>query len=440
MPSIPRPKLSRFPGRTLRRLQRDPIRLLREIADACGDIAQFNVGPQELVLVNHPDLIRDLLVTRHRSFNKSRVLQRTRVILGNGLLTSEGEEHRRQRRLAQPAFHRERIATYADAMVAITSHTCEEWRAGDTVDAHREMMRLTLAIVAKTLFDATLEDEQDEIGRSLTELIDLFPLLMNPLSPMLMRLPIPATLRFRRAVRRLDETIYRIIDERRGADGDRGDLLSMLLAAQDEEEGGGMTDLQLRDEVMTIFLAGHETTANALSWSLRLVAEHPEWTQRIRDECAVAGQRALTASDYPSLRVTQAVVTESMRLYPPAWAVSRLALEDVQIGEWTIPRDAVVVASQALMHRDPRYWADADQFLPGRFLGPPGDRPRLAYFPFGAGPRICIGENFAWMEAVLLLATMLRRWSFEPIGPRPPAHASITLRPATTVPLRLREA
>jgi len=296
---IPAGPRSFVPFRFLRVMQRDPIPFLTRIAREHGDAVQFRVGPQVIVLLNHPDLVRELLVAHPRSFYKSRVIQRSKVILGEGLLTAEGELHRRQRRLAQPAFHRDRIARYAGVMVQRAAVMRGEWRDGDTVDIHHEMMRLTLSIVAKTLFDAEVEGEEDDIGRALTSLIDLFPMLINPLSTYIRKLPIPSTLRFRKALARLDRTIYGIIEERRASGEDRGDLLSMLLLAQDEEgDGGGMSDKQVRDEAMTLFLAGHETTANALTWGWYLLAQHPEVERRLHDEIdSVIGDRLPRADD-----------------------------------------------------------------------------------------------------------------------------------------------
>ncbi|PYQ26390.1 MAG: cytochrome P450 [Acidobacteria bacterium] len=440
MNEIPIGPRSIIPFRFLRRMQRDPLPFLTGLARDYGDIVQFKIGPQVLVLINHPDLVRELLVTQHRSFHKSRVLQRSKIILGEGLLTSEDELHKRQRRLAQPAFHRDRITLYADEMVQRAARTRERWRDGATLDIHHEMMKLTLSVVAKTLFDAEVEGEEDDIGSALTSLIDLFPLLMNPYSVYFRKIPIPSTLRFKKAITRLDRTIYGIINERRASGEDRGDLLSMLLLAQDDEgDGGGMSDKQVRDEAMTLFLAGHETTANALAWTWYLLAQHPDVArevQRTIDE--VLGDALPTAADYPRLQYLEMVLAESMRLFPPAWAVSRLAMDDVDLGGWHIPRDAVAVASQFLMHRDPRFWQEPERFEPSRFTSEAKlARPKFAYFPFGAGPRICIGEGFAWMEGVLLLATLAQRWSMELISRDVEPKASITLRPRGGIKVRL---
>jgi cytochrome P450 len=440
MPTLPPGPKSIIPFRYLRTLQRDPIPFFSRVASDYGDAAQFFVGPQQIFLFNHPELIRELLVTQHRAFHKSRVLQRSKVIFGEGLLTSEEELHKRQRRLVQPAFHRERISRYAEVMIDRAARLCERWRDGEVLDVHHEMMGLTLSVVAKTLFDADVDREADEIGVALNSLVDLFPTLMNPLSNLLRRLPLPQTIRFRKSIARLDRTVYAIIDERRRSGEDRGDLLSMLLMAVDEEgDGSGMDDRQLRDEAMTLFLAGHETTANALAWTWYLLSQNPAALGELHRELGkVLGDRMPSPEDYVRLPYTEMVVAESMRLFPPAWAVSRLAVEETMIGDWLVPRGAVVVAAQAVTHRDPRWWLEPDRFDPSRFT-PEGkaSRPKLAYFPFGAGPRVCIGEGFAWMEAVLIMATLAQRWRLELVSRDVTAQASITLRPKGGIRMRL---
>lgn len=422
----------------LRALQYHPLPFLTRIAREYGDASSFRIGRVRLFLFAHPDHVRDVLVARNASFMKGIALQRTKIILGEGLLTSEGELHKRQRRLAQPAFHRERIQRYGEEMVAKAAAARERWRDGEELDVGQEMMRLTLAVVAKTLFDADVDDEADEIGAALTELMLMFPILLHPIAPLLLRIPfLPRVRRFRRALARLDRTMYAIIEERRRAGVDRGDLLSMLLLATDVEgDGGGMSDVQLRDEAMTLFLAGHETTANALTWTWYLLARHPEVERALHRELdSVLGGRLPTPGDYGRLPYTEMVLAESMRLYPPAWGIGRYSLEDVRIGEWTVPKDALVIVSQYVTHRDPRFWPHPETFDPLRFApDAKAARPKMAYFPFGAGPRICIGESFAWMEGVLLLATIAQRWRFERGADVEPV-ALITLRPGA--PMRM---
>lgn len=364
---------------------------------------------------------------------KGEGLQRAKRLLGEGLLTSEGEFHLRQRRLAQPAFHRQRIAGYAATMVEYAARTRDEWRAGETRDIAREMMRLTLAIAGKTLFDADVESEADEIGEALTTTFALFNRVSLPFAQWLDRLPLPATKRFQKARQRLDSTIYRIINERRAAAVDRGDLLSMLIAARDDEgDGTGMTDEQLRDEAMTIFLAGHETTANALTWTWYLLSQHPEVAARFHAEIDEALKGRLpSAEDFPRLRYTEMVLAESMRLYPPAWLIGRRALSDYQINGYRIPARSILLLSQYVTHHDARFFPDPFRFDPERWTPEAREsRPKFSYFPFGGGPRLCIGEHFAWMEGVLVLATIAQRFRMR-LAPGHPVEMQplVTLRP-----------
>jgi Cytochrome P450 len=405
----------------------------QSLAKRHGDISRFRIGPQETFFLNHPDLIKDVLVTNHANFEKGLVLKRAKRLLGDGLLTSEGDFHRRQRRMSQPAFHRQRIATYADVMVDYALRAGERWHDGQTVDVSEEMMRLTLGIVGKTLFDADVESESGEVGAAMTTVMELFDTLTMPFFEVLSKLPLPQLRRFDAARTKLDQIIFKMVADRRSRGIDRGDLLSMLLLAQDEEgDGGTMTDAQLRDELMTIFLAGHETTANALTWSWYLISQHPEVESRLHQEIdSVIGSRRPSFSDVAELRYAEMVLSESMRLYPPAWAIGRLAKVDSDIGGYFVPQKSVVVVSQYVMHRDERYYKHPLVFDPQRWVPELRDaRPPFAYFPFGGGPRRCIGEGFAWMEGILLLATLAQRWQFRLVPHHPVAlKPVITLRP-----------
>lgn len=431
---------NRFPTQNLRAMQYDPLRFLTRVAHEYGDAASFRVARARLFFFAHPDLVRDVLVTKHASFIKGLALQRTKIVLGEGLLTSQGELHKRQRRLAQPAFHRERIQRYGEEMVAKALDARERWRDGEELDVAHEMARLTLAVVAKTLFDADVDHEADEIGAALTELMLMFPILLHPLAPLILRVPfLPQVRRFRAAMARLDRTIYSMIEERRRANADRGDLLSMLLLATDVEgDGGGMSDLQLRDETMTLFLAGHETTANALAWTWYALARNPHVERELHRELdEVLGGRTPAPADYPRLQYTEMILAESMRLFPPAWGIGRYAASDTEIGGWDVPENGLVVVSQWVTQRDPRFWPDPETFDPLRFTPEAkAQRPKMAYFPFGAGPRICIGESFAWMEGVLLLATIAQKWRFERGADVDPV-ALITLRPKQRMGMRV---
>jgi cytochrome P450 len=432
-PCPPGPK-PRFPGWNLIAIRRDPLEFFSRIAREFGDIAFFQLGPEKVFLLNHPDSIKDVLVTHSRNFHKGRGLQLAKRLIGEGLLTSEGDFHLRQRRLMQPAFHHQRIAAYGSVMVDYARRTRERWMDGASLDVHKEMMRLTLAVVGKTLFDADVESEADEIGEALATVLKLFETITLPFADLLEKLPLPGRGRFQKAKDRLDATIYRMIRERR-ANGirDRGDLLSMLLLAQDTEgDGSGMTDTQLRDEAMTIFLAGHETTANALTWTWYLLSQHPDVEARLDAELdTVLGGRIPTVDDWPKLRYTEMLLAESMRLYPPAYILGRRVLGDYPLGRYTIPAGSLVLMSQYVMHRDPRYFPDPERFDPERWTREAqAARPKFSYFPFGGGPRLCIGESFAWMEGVLLLATLAQQWRLRLVPGHPvKLRPLITLRP-----------
>jgi cytochrome P450 len=421
----PGPKVSRVAAWTYG-LRTDPLAFLTSMAQQYGDLAAYRMAGEQMLFVNHPQYVRDILVTNNRNFAKGRGLERSKRLLGNGLLTSEGALHLRQRRLMQPAFHRDRIASYGQTMVAYADRMRQAWSNGATIDVAREMMQLTLSIAGKTLFDVDVESQAADIGRTLTEVLKSFWLLMLPFADLVERLPAGPMRRSRRARERLDSMIYRMIAERRSTARDRGDLLSMLLLAQDEDDGSGMTDLQVRDEAMTIFLAGHETTANALTWTWYLLSQSPAVEARLHAEVTqVLKGRLPTVADIPFLPFVEQVVTEAMRLYPPAWIIGRRAIEPYPIGGYVAPARTILLMSQWVMHRDARWFPDPERFDPDRWT--PAFKaalPKFAYFPFGGGPRQCIGEGFAWMELVLVIATLAGRWRLRlvpghPVAPQP---------------------
>ena len=431
--TVPGPR-QRYPGEFALATMRRPLEHFTSLARTYGDVAGFHIAKQPIVLVSDPERIRDVLVTHGRTFHKGRGLERAKMLLGEGLLTSEDELHLRQRRLAQPAFHRARIAAYADTMAAYASSRAERWHDGQSLDVSREMAAYTLAVVGKTLFDADIEGEAHEIGDALAAAIAAFNFSVLPFGELLVRLPLPMTIRFRRGRERLDATIYRIIAERRASGEDRGDLLSMLLLAHDTEgDGSGMSDLQLRDEVMTLLLAGHETTANLLAWAFHLLGQNPESEAKLHAEVDAIASSSLGADDLQRLPYTRAVLAETMRVYPPAWIVGRRAMTEYALGEHLLPARTIVLMSQWIVHRDPRWWPDAESFRPERWL-PGGSaldpaRPKFSYFPFGAGTRVCIGEQFAWLEGTLALATIARRWKLRPLAGAPAVpQPIITLR------------
>ena len=428
-----------------RRFRHDPLNLLTHAAREHGDVVQFVTGAIRLYLVVHPDHVQHVLVDHRRNYSKrTRGYDALRAYLGNGLVTSEGDFWQRQRRIAQPAFHRQRIATFADTMAALSSELADRWAAdhalGRTIDAHADMTALTLRIVARTLLSSDVSDDNHEIGEAVERMNGMArDVMTNPLYPP-MWVPTPKNLAFRRLGQRIDRVINGIIEERRRTGEDKGDLLSMLMYATDDETGERMTDAQLRDEIMTMFLAGHETTANALSWALYLLSTHPTVRRQMQAELdAVLGGRTPTFDDLPSLPYTHCVVQETMRLYPPAWSIGRRCEAEDTLGGYRIARDSLVILSPWVTHRHPRFWPNPEGFDPERFAAGADKRPRYAYFPFGGGPRQCIGNNFALMEADLVLATLVQRFDADlvPGSPVTPA-AYITLRPSHGLPMVLR--
>jgi cytochrome P450 len=414
-------------------LRRDAIGLLTRLARQYGDVVTYKNGPERVTFLNHPDYIRDVLVTHQRNFTKSRALQWAKFILGEGLLTSEGEIHVRQRRLAQPAFQRQRIPTYGIVMAAYAQRLQECWQNGETRDIDQEMSRLTLAITNKTLFDADVEKDARDIGAALTTILQLFPRFILPFSNLIGKLPLPSNRQAAQARKLLDTVIYHIIQERRASGSDKGDLLSMLLAARDDEgDGDGMSDQQLRDEVMTIFLAGHETTAMLLTWTWYLLSQHPAVEAQLHTELdTVLAGHLPTVEEMPRLPYTRMVLAEAMRLYPPAWIIGRRALEAYAVGGYVIPAASIVVLSPYITQHDARFFPDPEVFDPQRWTPEAAaTRPQFAYFPFGGGARQCIGEGFAWMEGILALATIAQQWRMR-LAPGHPVALKplLTLRP-----------
>jgi len=436
--SDPLPRIEKPPsvktdliGGHFRSFRKDPTGFLTRLSEL-GDVTSFRMGPQQAFFINDPEYIRDMFVVSADKFVKGRALQRAKALLGEGLLTSEGEVHLRQRRMIQPAFHRERIAEYARSMVEYAERLSNEWRDGQIRDIDREMMRLTLQIVAKTLFSADITDEANEVGKAMTTLVNMFNYLLLPFSEWLEKLPLPQTRRLNNARNTLNSIIFQFIHENRRSGQDKGDLLSMLLAARDESDGSAMSDEQIRDEALTLFLAGHETTAVAMTWTWYLLSQNPEVARKLHDELDHFLDRSFSFKDISDLRYTEAVFAESMRLYPPAWAVGRLAAEDHVFGGFEVPKGSLVLASQWVTHHDPRFWDDSEKFLPERWLKVSIKEvgQRFHYFPFGGGVRRCIGESFAWTEGILLLATLAGKWKLElvpnqKVGLQP----MITLRP-----------
>jgi cytochrome P450 len=424
-------------------LLRDPLKSLTEAHATFGDATTFRLGHLRFVSVADPAFAQHVLVRNHRNYVKSRSYQGLRLVMGDGLLTSEHDHWRRQRKLAQPAFHRGRLAALADTMAQCVAERLADWdsRSSSAIDVQAEMMQLTLRIVGRTLFGTELGTDLGAFGPAVTIALHK----ANEFAESIVRLPLwvptRSNLRFGRAKRLLDGLVHGIIDGRRRSGEQREDLLGALMAATDEDGGGRMDDQQLRDEVMTLFLAGHETIATAMSWTFMLLHQHPEVAARVAAEAtAVLGDRRPTFDDLPALPYLGQVIDESMRLYPPAWIVERQALQDDRIGPWRIPRGTIVAVSPWVMHRHPKLWSDPLRFDPERFApGALDERAKHAYLPFGGGPRVCIGNHFALMEAKIILASVATRYAIaidDPAAVR--LDPKVTLRPAAGMPGRLR--
>ena len=429
--TVPGPK-TWLPGGAYWPFRKDPLAFFTRTAREHGDLAVFSFGPQKVYLVSRPEWIEDVLVKSAGKFRKGIALERAKTLLGEGLLTSEGQQHLKQRRTIQPLFHRQHVQGFADAMVKHAVRWRESIAPGARLDITAEMGSLTLAIVGETLFSSNVQDDADEVREALADAVSGFAVAFIPGFDYLSKLPIPMFVRIRKARERLDRVIHKVIAERRGQDSGSADLISMLLAARDPEnpDEGGMSDAQIRDEAMTIFLAGHETTANAMSWTWHMLGSAPEVEARLHEELAtVLNGRTPTVEDVPKLEWTRAVVAETMRLWPPAWTMGRRVFEPHTIDGHLIESRSLVILSQYVVHRDARWWPEPDAFKPERWLQPAGDRPKYAYFPFGGGTRLCIGESFAWTEAILLLATIAQQWRFTPAGDPPVPEPRITLRP-----------
>lgn len=422
--------------------RKDPIGFLTQAQKNYGDFVHMRLAGKDVYLISAPELIHEVLVTRAREFKKSRALQLAKDLLGEGLLTSEGEHHLKQRRMIAPAFHRKKIMEYGAVMTEEAMRFRMRIRSGTTMDLHEEMMRLTLSIVARTLFDADVEGDAKDVGDAMHSALSAFERVTNPFAAILRYVPTPMTLRFRAARRKLFAIIDRIIREHRTKD--HGDLVSMMLAAVDEEDSSRMSLEQVRYEALTLFLAGHETTANALTWTFYLLARNPAERARMFLEvdalCAdLPADKPISPEDMGRLPYTRNVLAESLRLYPPAWVIGRSPLQDVNIAGHAIAKGSIVLMSQIVVQRDARWFEDPLAFKPERWETEAPDRPKFAYFPFGGGPRTCIGDQFAWMEGTLLLAEISRSFTFDPVLDRAEPQALITLRPRSGMPVRIHK-
>jgi cytochrome P450 len=462
----------KMPGKLIRQFIHDPIRTLSTISQKYGDISYFTLGPkQHVYLINNPNYIEKVLIYDHRNFKKGKRLQVAKNLLGEGLVTSEGDFHNRQRRLIQPIFHPRQIISYANIMTNYAIRFRDRWKNEDIVDVSQEMMELTLGIICKSVLNYDIESEAKQVGKALTITRNYSRRLQSPIGHILDKIPIlPAPKGAREAIKELDSMVYGLISDRRrrhqqdGSDNKRfDDLLSRLLEAQDSNlagpasldsaqssSNGKMSDIQVRDEVMTIFIAGHETTANALTWTFYLLSQYPNVEKKLHDEIdSVLGgidrknghavTKIPTTEDIPKLQYTEKVLRESMRIYPPVWTMGRYVENDYQVGEYTIPAGSSILMSQYVMHHDPRYYEQPEQFNPDRWTSKfKTDLPRFSYFPFGGGIRGCIGEPFAWMEGILIIATIAQKWTMRLVpGQQVKLDPAITLRPKHGIKMKL---
>jgi cytochrome P450 len=448
---------------------RDPLQFFEDLQSGSEPIARMRIAGTKVFYLREPDLIREMLVTLVPNFHKSRGLERAKALLGEGLLTSEGELHRRQRKLIQPVFHHGNLKDIAVIMRERARQRAESWRAGQTLNLNQEMHALTLTIVAEALFGTEVGERTGRVSQLMETVMETFFLFMSPLASLFEFFGHPKLKRAAKARRELSAIVQTMIDERRKTNQTRKDLLTLLFAAQDPETGLGMSDEQLRDEVMTLFLAGHETTANALAWTIYLLTQHPDIAQRLAAEVRPVGMRSRLREPAPAMEMDKGpssvgqacaspaddleselgtkdddllsrVIRESLRLYPPVWAVGRRATQDLQIGGTEVPKGAIVLACQWALHRSDRYFSNPIQFDPDRWMSDDQRAlPKYAFFPFGGGPRSCIGEGFAWMELRIVLTEILRRWRFEIVpGQTVKPKASITLRPERPIQVIVR--
>ncbi len=435
----PGPK-ERFPGEQILAFNRNPTGFLSRLVSDYGDVSYFRLGWFNVALVNHPALIQDVLVTHHRNFIQGLGYQKSKLVLSSGLLVSDGDVHLQRRRLMQPMFHRRHIQNFGTVIADLAAQACEQWQEGPTLDIAHAMRQLTLRITAKTLFSTSVEQEAEEFSQTVDDLAEMFTPLFLLFSDWLALFPNPLRRRFEAGSKKLDEKIYRLVREHQ-ARGDQGDLLSLLLAAQVGTDGErALSDAEVRDEALEIFMAGHGTIAMSLSWTLYLLAQHPEVEAQLLAELErVLENRLPTIEDVSRLTYTRMVFTEALRLYPPVWIVDRQLIGDYELGGYCLPAGCAILLSPWAMHHDARFYADPLRFDPMRWV--PDEvarRPQFAYFPFGGGVHLCIGESIAWIEGIMILATVLLRWrmhleSYPPVEMKP----RTGLEPKNGIPMKL---
>lgn len=421
--------------------RKDCLSFLKKMTNQYGDIVHFNLGPYRVVLLNHPDFIKQVLSTDNNNFVKGRPLEMAKELMGEGLLTSEGEFHKQQSRIIQPAFHGKMMNYYAPVMTFYANNLMNKWKEGMTVDVLSEMVEMSIEIAGKTMFSIDIKEEVPDITKSLENIIPLFGRITLPFSEYLIKLPLPSTYRFYKARAQLDNIIYNIINARKKSRLDNGDLLSLLLNAQDQiDANNSMTDQQIRDQALTLFLTGFDTTSLALSWTWYLLSQNPEAEYKLHIELDnVLNGRLPTIDDVPNLVYTKMVFAESMRIYPPIYVIARQAIEEFSISDYVVPAGTIVLTSPYLIHHDERFHHNPEQFNPNRWNNKNAyQQSRFDYFPFSRGARSCIGQHYAWLEGVLVLASIAQNWKLKSISNKPIEFEQvINLRPKNGIKMKL---
>jgi len=416
------------------RFRREPLEFLESLRPL-GSVVMIRLGPKPAYVINSPDLIRRVLVTDPHAFTTGLLLDKVRPFIGSGLITTRGATHRRHRRMLQPAFHRSRIARYADVMRRLAAARADSWQDGQEIVADVEMMELAMAVVGKTLFSMDFDqDAVDEVVGSMPILLDGIRKRLLAPTDLLEKLPTTDNRRFNAAIRRVHEVVDRMIVDYRRAGLDHGDLASMMLLARDEETGEGLSDEEVRGEVLTMLAAGTQTTATTMAWALHILSVHDDMQDRAHAEIReVLGDRAVASEDLDRLDYIRRLLSETLRLYPPAWLLSRRTAVEVNLGGHVLPPGVTLLFSPYALHRDPSIFPDPELFDPDRWLPEREQIPRPAFIPFGAGNRQCLGEGFAWVEATVVLATILSRWQVRPVAGQTIRKVAL----ATLVPSRL---
>jgi cytochrome P450 len=431
MTRLPAGPKSRYPGSAFLRFRKDPMRFLERMAHEFGDIVHWKIGGQHAFFINHPDLIQEVLVGNTRNFRK--VMEASRTLLGYGLVASDGDLHRRQRRTVQPGFRSEQIVNFAGVMVKHAQHAQSRWRDGAILDLKDEMELISLDVVGETLFGVNLRPHIADIQSAMDTAIGSPPNMLLPLAQLVEKLPLPMMRRIKQGRSKIHRVVDQIISERR-ASAERGDdVLSILLNAQKQgNDGERMTTEQLHDEVINFLIAGYETVSDALAWTWYLLAQNPAAEARLNEELdRILGERLPTLADLGALQFTANVIKESLRLYPPLWMLWRGVVKDCFLGDFVAPAGSIVIASQHVMHRDERYFTNPLRFKPERWTKEFNERlPKFAYFPFGGGPHQCIGDRFGFMELILVIATIAQKWKFQLVPGHPVVpSALLILRP-----------